>query len=170
MSTASTHGITFAELLRYEREELDRWEAFFREHSEALDVPFAPGAGSRMGTVRDVVHHIAGVERRYADRLEGAPVTDFAGIARSPADALFDAARDANARLMRWVDSATPDDLTREIEFTTISAGTLRASARKVVAHTIVHGIRHWAQVATAVRQYGTPGEWQHDLLFSNLR
>ncbi|MEO7457588.1 MAG: DinB family protein [Gemmatimonadaceae bacterium] len=161
--------IEFDELLRYEREQLDHWKAFFAKAPEGLEVPFAADAdgGGRMATVRHVIHHIAGVECRYVDRLERIAVTPFEAIPLAPAGALFDAARAANARLATWVGRASQADLSCEIEFQTISAGTVRASARKIVAHTLLHGVRTWAQLATVLRTHGAPTDWYHDALFS---
>jgi uncharacterized damage-inducible protein DinB len=33
--------------------------------------------------------------------------------------------------------------------------------------HLFMHGIRHWAQIATALRQAGYPRQWEHDWLMS---
>lgn len=162
-------GVRFHELLRYEGEQLDRWQDYFTAHPAALGFPFAPeqGAGSRMATVHHVVHHIVGVEWRYCDRLEGVAVTPFEEIPREPVIALFAAARTANTRLATWTAGATEADFARVIEFQTISAGTLRATARTIVVHALVHGIRTWAQLATVVRMHGVPTAWPHDVLFS---
>lgn len=157
-------ALSFVELLAYEREELDRWAAFFASHPGALDVPFAEG---RTATVRGVVQHIAAVERRYADRLAGVPVTPYEAVPTHPDAALLAAARDANARLAAAAAGTSAEDLARVLEFTTLSAGTQRASARKIVAHALLHGVRTWAQVATVLRQRGAATEWHHDLLFS---
>jgi uncharacterized damage-inducible protein DinB len=59
-------------------------------------------------------------------------------------------------------------DLTQVIEFQTLSAGTQRASKRKVLAHSITHHIRHLAQAATLLRQHGFSTGWPHDLLMSD--
>ncbi|HYH83760.1 MAG TPA: DinB family protein [Longimicrobium sp.] len=162
-----TPALLLSELVEYEREELARWAEFFAACPGALDLPFAPGPESRMPTVRAVVHHIAGVELRYVDRLEGEPVTPFEAIPREPAEALCDAARDANRRLGDWLTRATGEELARIIEFETISAGTFRASARKIAAHALLHGVRTWAQVATVLRLNGITSPGRHDLLFS---
>lgn len=171
MPTTQNPSLQFDELLRWERAELDAWERFFDGQPHALDLPFAAGPGddARMATVRGVAHHAAAVERRYADRLSGAPVTPYDAIPASPASALFDAARDANARLARWVAQATGPNFERVLEFQTMSAGTQRASARKIVAHALMHGVRTWAQVATVVRIGGSPSAGGHDLLFSDV-
>ena len=170
--TVRTNGPTIhlADLLQWERAELDAWERFFHRHPDALEFPFAPedGAGARMSTVRGVVHHIVAVERRYADRLAGAEVTQYDAIPREPTEALFAAAREANARIADWVASATDADLARMLEFQTISAGVHRGTARKIAAHAILHGVRTWAQVATVVRLRGVASGWGHDLLMSD--
>lgn len=163
-------SISLAELLHWERAEIDKWDEYFRKRPEALDFPFAPedGPGARMSTVRGVVHHIVAVERRYADRLAGAEVTPYDGVPAEPHERLFDAARDANRRMSNWVATASHEDVTRMLEFQTISAGVLRGSARKVAAHAVLHGVRTWAQVATVLRLRGAPSGWQHDLIMSD--
>jgi uncharacterized damage-inducible protein DinB len=40
-------------------------------------------------------------------------------------------------------------------------------SRRKVVAHALFHGQRHWAQLATLVRTAGFPANFRGDLLLS---
>ena len=168
-TTATTATIEFGELLQYERDEIARWEAFVARVPSSLDVPFAPDAnrGGRMATVRHVIVHIVGAECRYADRLEGVAVTPFEAIPSEPVAALFDAARSANARLGAWVACASDNDLARDIEFQTITAGTFTASARKIVAHTLLHGVRTWAQLATVLRASGMATDGRHDVLFS---
>ena len=165
MNAPSTADLTFRELLDYTGAEAVRWEEYFARHPEALDFPFAEG---RTATVRGLVQHIFAVERRYADRLNDEPVAGYEAIPADSADALFGAGRDARARLERYLATASDADLARRLTFETLSAGTQSASARKIVAHALVHGLRTWAQLATVVRQRGVPTEGRHDLLFSN--
>lgn len=80
----------------------------------------------------------------------------------------FAAGRDARARLERFVETASDDDLARRLTFETISAGTQSASARKIVGHALLHAVRTWAQLATVVRQHGAPTRGRHDLLLSD--
>jgi uncharacterized damage-inducible protein DinB len=165
--TTPAASIAFAELLEYERETLARWSEYLAAHPEALDLPFAPSGDARLATVRGVVHHLVAVERRYADRLAGEPPTPYESIPSDSAGSLMAAARDANARLARWLEGADGAALARVLEFQTISAGTQRASARKIVAHALLHGVRTWAQLATVVRLHGLPTAGGHDLLMS---
>lgn len=163
--TTTAHALTFRELLDYTAGETERWYRWLSARPESLDVPFAEG---RTATVRGVIQHIFAVERRYADRLLGDPVTPYEQIPTDSADALFGAGRDARERLERYLATASDDDLARTLEMTTITAGTFSASARKVVAHTLMHGIRTWAQLATVLRQHGHPTDWYHDVAFSD--
>jgi uncharacterized damage-inducible protein DinB len=41
-------------------------------------------------------------------------------------------------------------------------------SRRKVMAHTLFHSQRHWAQLATLVRAAGFPSGFKGDLLLSS--
>jgi len=158
--------LTFAEMMEYTAGETERWHRWLREAGPA-PLEIRVGEGDR-ATVLEIIHHVFAVERRYADRLHGAPVTGYDAIPREPLDALFAAGREARAELARFVENAAPDDWARVLTFETITAGTLTASARKIVAHALMHGIRHWAQLATALRRAGHPQPWGHDLLMSD--
>ncbi len=157
-------ALTFRELLDYTAGEAEGWAEYFEAHSEALDLPFAEG---RMSTVRGAVQHVFAVERRYADRLNDEPVSGYEAIPTDSAAAMFEAGRDARARLERFLATASGADLARRHTFETLSAGTQTATARKIVAHALVHAVRTWAQLATVVRQHGVPTAGRHDLLFS---
>lgn len=165
MTAAPSAALTFRELLDYTGAETERWAEYFARHPEALDFPFAEG---RTATVRGLVQHIFAVERRYADRLNDEPVASYDAVPTDSAEALFAAGRDARGRLERYLATASDADLARRLTFETLSAGTQTATARKVVAHALVHGLRTWAQLATVVRQQGAPMEGRHDLLFSS--
>jgi uncharacterized damage-inducible protein DinB len=43
----------------------------------------------------------------------------------------------------------------------------MKASRRKCFTHAFLHGTRHWAQLATALRLAGYKQDWQHDFIFS---
>ncbi|HEX2204712.1 MAG TPA: DinB family protein [Longimicrobium sp.] len=159
-------ALTFTELMGYTGGETERWHAWFREQDPAvLDVPI--GEGSR-ATVRGLLVHTFAVERRYADRLLGDPVTPYEGLPDRTVDEIFGIFHEGRAKLKRFVETAKPEDWERRMTFQTITAGELSGSARKVVAHAFLHGIRHWAQIATALRQAGHPQPWMHDILMSD--
>jgi uncharacterized damage-inducible protein DinB len=162
-TTTTSDAITFRELLAYTGNETARWEAWLRGQDPAiLNTPF--GEGSR-ATVGELIFHVFMVERRYADRLLGEEPTPYEAVPHATLDELFAAHHEGRAKLLRFVEGASDDDWARTMTFQTITAGTMTGSARKVVAHALVHGVRHWAQIATALRQAGHPQPWMHDLL-----
>ncbi len=157
-------ALTFRELLDYTAGENARWEAWFAAAPDALDLTYADG---RLATVRGVVHHVFVVERRHSERLLGRPVSDYGDVPAAPDAALFAAGREARAMLEEFLASATAADLAAVIEFDTLSAGRQRATKRKLAGHVLVHGVRHWAQLAAHLRAAGRPTGWAHDLLMS---
>ena len=169
MSTSGTSpspALTFRELLDYTAGETARWHAWFR--GQPASVLALPALTGREATVGALVRHIFLVERRYVDRLVGDPPTAYETVPTDDVEALFAAGRDARERLERWLATATPEAFAARLEFQTITAGTLSASARKIVGHTLLHGVRHWAQLATLLRQQGHATDWMHDLLMSD--
>ena len=158
--------LSFRELLAYVSQETDRWHAWLRGQSPAV-LDLSLGDGGR-GTVRDMIVHIFAVERRYADRLLGDPVTPYEDLPSATVDDLFGIHHGARERLARFLAQATDEDWSRELTFQTISAGELSATVRKVFVHALLHGVRHWAQLATTLRQAGHPTDWGHDILLSD--
>ncbi len=71
------------------------------------------------------------------------------------------------ACIATYLAKATDEDLATVIEFPTRTAGIIRASKRKIFAHAMLHGVRHWAQLATALREAGYPTNWGKDFLYS---
>lgn len=162
----SAPALTVRELLDYTRAETEHWHRWLAAQPPAvLELP--AGAG-RTATVRGLIHHIVVVERRYTDRLRGEPVTNYEDVPNAPLDTLFAAFSDTRGRLDAWLASASEADLARRMEFQTLSAGTLTASTRKIVVHLLLHGVRHWAQLATTLRQHGHATDWPHDILMSD--
>lgn len=145
--------------------ETQRWHEWFKGHPQALEVPIDI---AQTECVRDLVLHIVAVDLRYLERLCGKEITSYEQMPRD-VDELFTIADDTFAKLRKYAQQACQEDLRREIEFPTRSAGTLKASKRKILVHTLMHSIRHWAQLATALRKAGFKTDWQHDLLFSDV-
>lgn len=162
----TTPVLTIRELLDYTAAETRHWQRWLAaQPAEVLDLPI--GAG-RTATVRGLIHHTIVVERRYTDRLRGEPVTTYESVPSDSLDALFATFDDTRVRLDAWLASANDADLAQILEFQTLSAGTLTGSARKVLVHLLLHGVRHWAQLATALRQQGHATDWSHDILMSD--
>jgi uncharacterized damage-inducible protein DinB len=163
--TDTADAITFQELVRYTNGETARWHRWFAAHPDALDLPWGD---ERLPTVRHLVRHIFAIERRAADRLCGEEPSPPDVVKIDDVESLFGGGREAREKLERYLASATADELTARLEFTTASGGTASASKRKIVAHALLHGIRHWAQLAAELRRRGRPTEGRHDIAFSD--
>jgi uncharacterized damage-inducible protein DinB len=131
-------------------------------HPEELDLPCdVYGAAN----VRGLLRHIFAVETRYAERLSGERVTPYEEIPDGSAEVLFGLHDSAVARYRLLIGDASVD-WGQKLEFTTISAGTRTATRRKILFHGLLHSIRHYAQLATLVRQHGIKPDWAMDLMF----
>ncbi|HSU16851.1 DinB family protein [Longimicrobium sp.] len=158
-------ALSFRELLGWTGEETARWEEWLRAQDPAV-LAVSLGEG-KWATVGDLVFHICVVERRYTERLYDEEPSAYEGIPRSTLDEIFAVHHATRARLERWVAAAPPEEWEKVLTFETITAGTLRSSKRKIVAHVLMHGVRHWAQISTALRQAGHPQPWMHDLIMT---
>jgi len=160
-------GIAFETLLAYRDAETARWRAWFESHPpEALEVRLSDG---EIGTVRRLVRHIFAVELRYAQRLTGEPVTDWAEFREETPAEIFALGDRARSMTGRFLAAATEADFHERLTFATLTAGTITASKHKILANFVNHGVRHWAQIATALRQAGYGDQWPHDLLASDV-
>jgi len=164
--TDTLNALSLKELLRYTEAETEHWRKWLAtQPPDVLELPMGTG---RTATVRGLIHHIIVVESRYIDRLRGEPVTEYNAVPADPIEATFEVFTTGRKRLNEWLEKATDADLAKRLEFQTLTAGTQHASARKIVAHLLIHGIRHWAQIATVVRAHGHPTDWFHDILMSD--
>src|SRR5215813_123559 len=159
-------GLSFGELLDYTSEENTRWRDWFAKNPAAMDLP---ADIARAKNVREVVLHVVGVQMRYAERLLNQPVTEFEALNSKTAEELFALLHKSTEDLRSFAVAANDADWDGVISFQTRSAGTLSASRRKIFIHTLLHGIRHWAQLATFLRQQGYPQEWMHDFIGSKV-
>ncbi len=117
-------------------------------------------------TVADTLQHIVAVELRYAQRLAGLPESPYEEIPKNSIDSLH-GAHELALGLVRSL-LASPDyDWSTELTIDTISAGRLRASRETILVHLTLHSMRHYAQLATLVRQQGFKTTWPMDYLFT---
>src|SRR5258707_5366288 len=159
-------GLSFGELLDYCAEENNRWRDFFKKHPDALDLP-ADIAGTK--TVRELVLHIVAVQMRYAERLLNMPITEYDSLAGKPGEELFALSRKSLEDLRSFAIAANDSDWDGILTFPTRSAGDLTASRRKIFIHTLLHSVRHWAQLSTHLRQKGYKQDWMHDFIASGV-
>lgn len=163
-----TCAFTYDQLLEYTDGETARWRDWLAARPEALDVPFAEG---RLATVGGVILHIFAVELRYTERLIGREkVTTYEELEARSVDELFAVGDRARTMLRDYLRSMTEADAREILTFQTLTAGTLTASKYKIASNIFLHGIRHWAQVASVLRAAGFRDQWGHDMLLSSLQ
>jgi len=155
--------LTVSELLQWNDETAQHWKALFAAHPGALDFDCDVYG---VANVRGLLRHIFAVETRYAQRLSGEPVIPYAEIPDGSAEELF-ALHDAAVAKYRELLADESMNWEEKLEFVTLSVGTLSASRKKVLIHGLEHGIRHYAQLATLVRQHGVKPDWAMDFLMS---
>jgi uncharacterized damage-inducible protein DinB len=114
--------------------------------------------------------HIFAVELRYGQRLLDQEVTDWEGFRQTSIDDVFEVGDNARAQLVQFLTTAPEAELDRVLTFQTLSAGLVSASKHKITSNLFLHGIRHWGQVATVLRQKGFGNQWSHDLLLSGVK
>ncbi len=165
------NGITFAELLAYSDSECARWEEWFAQNASALTVPF--GQEDRgMGTAHSMLAHIFFCEHYYADMLQD-KIPDMPELSRlyhdimhEPAGDLFRFGFAARQRLANFEATANIEQLKASISIPYPPDHPTVGSKRKFLVHVLVHSMRHWAQLATVLRQHGHRADWDHDMMF----
>ncbi len=158
-------GITFQELMHYTEAETRRWHGFFQQHPRSLD--FEVGIADAKD-IRGIIVHIFAVELRYAQRLLGATPTPYEQLPTGSLDEIFSIGDTARHKIKQYLAQASDTELRTVLTFETRTAGTLSSSKRKIIAHTLLHSTRHWAQIATALRQHGYKQDWPHDFIFTD--
>lgn len=153
-------GIHFSELLEYTEEETRHWKEFFRSQPAALDL-----ALDIAGSVRKLVLHIFAVELYFANALLDRERVYPDAHSMDTLDGLFAINEHAADLYREFLAQATQDDWKKMVELGRINR---HATKRKVAAQAFTHSIRHWAQIATFLRQQGFKQKWSHDFLLSH--
>ncbi len=125
-------------------------------------------ASAAPANVREFVRHIWGAELRWAQRLAGIPETPREQIPAGPLDALFGLHLQA-VEIFRSL-LAAPEESWNDpyvLKFDWVPEDQRKVSRRKIGGHALFHSQRHWAQLATLVRNAGFPSNFRGDLLFS---
>jgi uncharacterized damage-inducible protein DinB len=156
-------ALSFNELLQYTNLEREKWRAWFAQHPGAIDAPVQPSG--RFATVGKLVDHIFLVERRHLQRLQSQPVVDQTGLTGNNAAPLFDYGASVRRELEQY--AADGNDDPEQVRTFEIRGAAMPMTPRKLLFHILLHEMRHWAQVALAVRLAGFEPPGDHDLLFS---
>ena len=156
--------LEYGELLRYTEEERARWRRFFVAQDQGLDIPLQPGG--RFATIGKLIDHIFLVEQRHLQRLRGEALSEQTGLTGSNAPPLFDYGASVRRELEQLV-ATTDADEANELRTFRVRDQDYQMSPRKLLFHILLHEIRHWAQIALAVRLAGVDPPGDHDLFFS---
>jgi uncharacterized damage-inducible protein DinB len=167
MGVASAPALSAEEFLRHNEEETGKWREFLGAHPEALDIKVELAG---MKDVRGVVLHIFVVELLYGERLAGAKREKIAweDFPAKSLDQLFSYHERAIEHFRSFLAAVRPTDWDEVLSFGT-KEWQLKGSRRKMFVHTMLHSVRHWAQLATVLRQNGLKQDWQHDFILSSV-
>jgi uncharacterized damage-inducible protein DinB len=158
-------GVSFDALFAYAQEESRKWEQWFKQNPDAFNVKVDV---ADVGNARGMLHHIFWVEQLYVSRMLKEPTPTPDQNPREPDSALFDVGKKARERLREIVAQKNDSALDQTVTFMTRLSGEVTASYRKCITHALLHSVRHWAQLATALRQAGFKQSWPHDFLQSS--
>ena len=154
--------ISAENLIAWNNSTTQRWREFILANPAILSLLCDIRNGK---TVADTLQHIVAVELRYAQRLVGLPESPYEEIPKDSVHSLF-AAHTLAFDMINHLLTDPSYDWSAELIFDTISLGRLRASRETVLLHLTLHSIRHYAQLATLVRQQGFKPTWPMDYLF----
>jgi uncharacterized damage-inducible protein DinB len=157
--------ISIDELLRYSSEERDKWRRWLIDHPAALEATVQPGG--RHPSVGKLIDHVFLVERRHLQRLQGRPLSEATGLTGNNAAPLFDyggSVRRETEQFLREIGDEEAD----EPRTIAIRDRSWSCTPRKLLFHTLLHELRHFAQIALAVRLAGLEPPGEHDLFFSS--
>ena len=164
--SAAPVSISMSELLAWNSEASAFWRKHLDAHPELLRLPCGIGGAA---TVQDLVRHIWGAELRWAERLSAVSETPWDTVPAGPLDALF-ALHEKSALIYTRLLADPQQDWAAPYTFhlAALPDGKKTLARRKVLAHALLHGQRHWAQLATLVRAAGFPSGFYGDILFSS--
>lgn len=160
-------SISFEELLAANEEEASHWRAWFEKQS--ADVLEIPTTIADAENVRGLLLHICAVELRYAERIRDLDATAYEQLPTDSVASLFDVGEKARDLFRHSLAEMTAAELGEVQEFQTRTAGTLKASKRKMFLQAMFHSMRHWAQMATLLREHGHATDWRRDFIISNV-
>ena len=156
--------LTAEEMLAWLETTSTKWRGLVAEHPEILELPCDVMG---VGTVGALLQHIVAVEVRYAEQLSGLPVTEYVAIPFGSAGAIY-ATHERATKMYREL-LASDLDWDGKFDFVTRSMGTMRSSRKTILFHALMHAIRHYAQLATLVRQHGIKPGWPMDYLAMDM-
>ena len=156
--------LTAEEILAWDEKTAQGWRKLLTRHPELL-TQSCDIAGTK--TVAELLQHIVAAQLRYAERLSNLPITDYATIPFDSVDSIYSTHDRATALFKQlFVSDINWDE---PLDFTTRTMGTLHSNRKTILFHALLHGIRHYAQLATLVRHCGVQADQPMDYLFMHV-
>lgn len=165
-SSSKALSLTIDELLAWTAEERAKWLPWLKDHPLALDVVVQPGG--RFPTVASLLEHIFLVEVRHTRRLQGLELPGHTGVDVGDIDGLFAYGERGRDGVHRYLTTLSAEAAAMPREVVVQSGGSFSMTPRKLIFHMSLHEVRHWAQIASAVRFAGLTPPGDHDLFYSN--
>lgn len=160
-----TPAITLEELLVWNQESSDFWNAHLKANPALLDLPCGIGGNA---DVQAFVRHIWGAELVWSQIIAGQPLTDYDVWPVGPLEALFDMHTHAIQDFRSLLDDPSVAWNEMTVHYPWRKPEEPKATLRKALAHILLHSQRHWAQLSTLVRAAGHQSGFLGDLLFSS--
>lgn len=161
-------SVDLQHLLSYSDHERAKWKSWIgADSSSRLAIAFQSGA--RFPTVGSLLNHVFWVEERHLSRLEGHPLPDTTDCPHDDLQALFAFGDRVRANLRRYVTTVDEKRFSEPITFSLRGAPMITVLRRKLATHILLHEIRHFAQIAYAVRVAGHEPPGEHDYFFAPI-
>jgi uncharacterized damage-inducible protein DinB len=160
-------SVDLQHLIAYTDHERTKWKAWLAADPSRLAIPFQ--TGGRFGTIGSLLNHVFWVEERHLSRLEGHPLPDTTGIRQDDVPALFEFGDRVRAKLAGYVSTVDEKRFSEPITFSLRGGPMITVLRRKLAAHILLHEIRHFAQIAYAVRLAGHEPPGEHDYFFAPI-
>jgi uncharacterized damage-inducible protein DinB len=154
-------ALTGEELRAWVESTTDGWKGFFSTHPEALS--FSCDVRETK-TMAELLRHIVAVELLFAEHLHGLPETARDAVAANSVAAMY-ATHEKAMALLRELDAKDDAYWESWMDFPSRRAGVIRAPRRTFLVHSLMHSVRHYAQMATLVRRQGIASELHLDYL-----
>jgi uncharacterized damage-inducible protein DinB len=158
-------AVDLQNLIAYTDHERTKWKTWLAADPSRLAIRFQSGA--RFPTVGSLLNHVFWAEERHLARLEGNPVPETSGAPDNDLTGLFGYADRVRAELRRFVTTADDRRISEPITFALRGGPQVTVLRRKLAAHILLHEIRHFAQIAYAVRVAGHEPPGEHDYFFA---
>jgi len=153
-------SLTVDDLLEYTAWQRGKWFDFFREQPSRLALSGGPHGDGRFGIVGDAVKHIFSAELRYVQRLRNVPLSDLAALDSTDLALLESLGNHSRGSLRQLLIEFPQQEWDSPREFIILTMRVV-TTPKKIVVHTLMHEIRHWAQIATLCRINGDAPAFQ---------